>query len=407
MGANPAVNNLLTRELQDFRTQQSLDGAGSAAPHYSPGDAVASISRPLPPGERGDSLLGQLSTLDRFLPLWLGLAMAAGLLLGRALPGLNDDLDQIKVAGTSLPIAAGLLGMMYPVLAKVRYSMLRDVTSDRQLLVPSLALNWIVGPAMMFALAWVFLPDLPEFRTGVILVGLARCIAMVLIWNSLACGDTEAAAVLVVLNSVFQVAAYALLGYFYLETLPGWLGLEQTAIDFVLWDIAKSVLIFLGVPLVLGALTSIIGRRKKGDAWYEQQFLPRIGPWALYSLLFTIVVLFAIQGDAITSQPLDVARIALPFIAYFGLMWTVSFAWGRAQGLPYPKTATLAFTAAGNNFELAIAVAIGTFGVTSGQALAGVVGPLIEVPALVALVYVALWARKRFFAEPIAPVAIP
>jgi len=350
------------------------------------------------PGQFESSVLGQLSTLDRFLPVWIGLAMAAGLALGRIFPDLNDQLDRVKVAQTSLPIAIGLVGMMYPVLAKVRYDRLGDVTADRPLVGSSLLLNWIVGPALMFALAWLFLPDLPEFRTGIILVGLARCIAMVLIWNSLACGDTDAGAVLVVLNSVFQVAAYALLGYFYLETLPGWLGLEQTAVDFHLWDIARSVLIFLGVPLVLGAVTSIIGRRKKGHTWYEQRFLPRIGPWALYSLLFTIVVLFAIQGEAITSQPLDVVRIALPFLAYFGLMWTVAFAWGRAQGLDYARTATLAFTAAGNNFELAIAVAIGTFGVTSGQALAGVVGPLIEVPALVALVYVSLWARKRFFA---------
>lgn len=350
------------------------------------------------PGHFESSVLGQLSTLDRCLPLWIGLAMAVGLALGRIFPDLNDQLDRVKIDQTSLPIAIGLLGMMYPVLAKVRYDRLGSVTADKPLVGSSLLLNWVVGPALMFTLAWVFLPDLPEFRTGIILVGLARCIAMVLIWNSLACGDTEAGAVLVVLNSVFQVAAYALLGYFYLETLPGWLGLEQTAIDFQLWDIAKSVLIFLGVPLVLGAVTSIVGRRKKGNDWYEQRFLPRIGPWALYSLLFTIVVLFAIQGEAITSQPLDVVRIAVPFLAYFGLMWTVAFAWGRAQGLDYPRTATLAFTAAGNNFELAIAVAIGTFGVTSGQALAGVVGPLIEVPALVALVYVSLWARRRFFA---------
>ena len=342
--------------------------------------------------------MGQLSTLDRFLPLWIAAAMVLGLALGRAFPDLNDQLDRVRIDQTSLPIAIGLLGMMYPVLAKVKYGRLRDVSGDRPMVLSSLALNWLVGPALMFALAWIFLPDLPEFRTGIILVGLARCIAMVLIWNSLACGDTEAAAVLVVLNSVFQVAAYALLGYFYLETLPGWLGLEETVIDFVLWDIAKSVLIFLGVPLVLGFLTSYFGRRRKGDAWYEGEFLPRIGPWALYSLLFTIVVLFAIQGEAITSQPWDVARIALPLIVYFALMWTASFAWGRAQGLPYEKTTTLAFTAAGNNFELAIAVAIGTFGVTSGEALAGVVGPLIEVPALVALVYVSLWARRRFFA---------
>jgi ACR3 family arsenite transporter len=264
-------------------------------------------------------------------------------------------------------------------------------------MVSSLLLNWVVGPALMFALAWTFLSDLPEFRTGLILVGLARCIAMVLIWNTLACGDNEAAAVLVVLNSIFQVLAYSLLGYFYLELLPGWLGLDQTAVDFQLWDIAKSVLIFLGIPLAAGFVTSVVGRKRKGDAWYDGEFLPRIGPLALYSLLFTIVLLFAIQGDEITRRPQDVARIALPLLCYFALMWSTAFAWGRAQGLNYEKTTTLAFTAAGNNFELAIAVAIATFGIESGQALAGVVGPLIEVPALVALVYVALWARSRFF----------
>jgi len=343
------------------------------------------------------SVLQKLSTLDRFLPVWIGLAMATGLLLGRLIPGLNEDLDRVKIDTTSLPIAVGLLGMMYPVLAKVRYDRLHNVTADRPLVVSSLVLNWVVGPALMFTLAWVFLPDLPEFRTGLILVGLARCIAMVLIWNTLACGDSEAAAVLVVLNSIFQVAAYALMGYFYLEVLPGWLGLDQLSVHFAFWDIAKSVLIFLGIPLAAGFLTSRIGRKRKGDQWYDEKFLPRIGPWALYSLLFTIVVLFAIQGDRITSQPLDVARIALPLLVYFAVMWTSSFAWGRAQGLSYEKTATLAFTAAGNNFELAIAVAIGTFGITSGQALAGVVGPLIEVPALVALVYVSLWARRRYF----------
>ena len=351
----------------------------------------------LPRGEFEGSVLGQLSTLDRFLPIWIGLAMTAGLALGRAFPGLNGQLDRVKIDTTSLPIAIGLLGMMYPVLAKVRYDRLRNVTADRRLVLSSLILNWSGGPALMFARAWIFLSELPEFRTGLILVGLARCIAMVLIWNALACGDGEAGAVLVVLNSVFQVAAYALLGYFFLDLLPGWLGLDQTAVDFALWDIAKSVLIFLGVPLVLGFLTSLIGRKRKGDEWYEQRFLPRIGPFALYSLLFTIVILFAIQGKAITSQPLDVVRIAVPLGVYFALMWTAAFAWGRAQGLAYPKTATLAFTAAGNNFELAIAVAIGTFGVDSGQALAGVVGPLIEVPALVMLVYVSLWAGKRFF----------
>ena len=349
------------------------------------------------PREMETSVLQQLSTLDRFLPVWIGLAMVIGIGLGRLFPDLNDTLDNIKIDQTSLPIAIGLLGMMYPVLAKVKYNRLGDITSDRPMVMSSLLLNWVVGPALMFALAWIFLSDLPEFRTGLILVGLARCIAMVLIWNNLACGDTEAAAVLVVLNSVFQVAAYALLGYFYLELLPGWMGLQETSIDFDLWAIAKSVLIFLGIPLAAGFITSFVGRKRKGDAWYENAFLPRIGPFALYSLLFTIVVLFAIQGDRITRQPLDVVRIAVPLLAYFAVMWSVAFAWGRAQGLNYARTATLAFTAAGNNFELAIAVAIATFGVESGQALAGVVGPLIEVPALVALVYVALWARRRFF----------
>ena len=322
--------------------------------------------------------------------------MTADWLQDAPFPGSTGN-STVSRSTRPLPIAIGLLGMMYPALAKVRYDRLLNVTADRRLVLSSLLLNWSVGPALMFALAWIFLSDLPEFRTGLILVGLARCIAMVLIWNALACGDGEAGAVLVVLNSVFQVAAYALLGYFFLDLLPGWLGLDQTAVDFALWDIAKSVLIFLGVPLVLGFLTSLIGRKRKGDEWYEQRFLPRIGPFALFSLLFTIVILFAIQGKAITSQPLDVVRIAVPLGVYFALMWTAAFAWGRAQGLAYPKTATLAFTAAGNNFELAIAVAIGTFGVDSGQALAGVVGPLIEVPALVMLVHVSLWAGKRFF----------
>jgi ACR3 family arsenite transporter len=249
----------------------------------------------------------------------------------------------------------------------------------------------------MFALAWLLLPDLPEYRTGLIVVGLARCIAMVLIWNDLACGDREAATLLVAVNSVFQIVAYSLLGYFYLELLPGWLGFEQQALDVSIWEIARAVLIFLGVPLVAGFVTRLVGERRKGVAWYEEQFLPRIGPVALYGLLFTIVVLFALQGDAIASAPFDVVRIALPLLAYFALMWTSSFALGLRLGLPYDRNTTVAFTAAGNNFELAIAVAIGVFGVTSGQALAGVVGPLIEVPVLVGLVYVALWARRRFY----------
>ena len=363
---------------------------------------VTSPSTQTLPERRGDveeehSVAARLPVLDRYLPVWIGAAMALGIGLGRLVPGLNRTLDHVQLAGTSLPIAIGLLVMMYPVLAKVRYGEIDKVAADRRLLVPSLVLNWVVGPAVMFALAWIFLPDLPAYRTGLILVGLARCIAMVLIWNDLACGDGTAAAVLVAVNSLFQIVAYAGLGYFYLLVLPGWLGLSTTSVHVSVWAIARSVLIFLGVPLAAGYLTRTLGERRRGRDWYERRFLPRIGPLALYGLLFTIVLLFALQGDAITRRPLDVARIALPLLVYFALMWTGSFALGRGLHLPYRRTATLAFTAAGNNFELAIAVAIGTFGVTSGQALAGVVGPLIEVPALVALVYVSLWARRRFY----------
>ncbi|MFI6085668.1 ACR3 family arsenite efflux transporter [Streptomyces sp. NPDC051217] len=348
---------------------------------------------------------GRLSFLDRFLAVWILAAMAAGLGLGRLVPGLGAALAKVTVTGVSLPIALGLLVMMYPVLAKVRYDRLDTVTRDRRLLISSLLLNWIVGPALMFALAWMFLPDLPEYRTGLIIVGLARCIAMVIIWNDLACGDREAAAVLVALNSVFQVLAFSLLGWFYLSVLPGLLGLQQTVLDVSVWEISRSVLIFLGIPLLAGFLTRRIGEKTKGRTWYETKLIPRIGPFALYGLLFTVVVLFALQGDAITSRPLDVVRIALPLLVYFALMWAGSMALGRAIGLNYPKTTTLAFTAAGNNFELAIAVAIATFGATSGQALAGVVGPLIEVPVLIGLVYVALAAR-RFFPQP-PPAAGP
>ncbi|MFD8568812.1 ACR3 family arsenite efflux transporter [Streptomyces sp. NPDC059639] len=337
-----------------------------------------------------------MSFVDRYLAVWILAAMAVGLGLGRLVPGLGDALAGITVTGVSLPIALGLLVMMYPVLAKVRYDRLDSVTRDRRLLVPSLVLNWVLGPALMFALAWIFLPDLPAYRTGLIIVGLARCIAMVIIWNDLAGGDREAAAVLVALNSVFQVLAFSLLGWFYLSVLPGRLGLEQTALDVSVWEIARSVLIFLGIPLVAGFVTRRLGEKAKGRSWYETELIPRIGPFALYGLLFTIVVLFALQGDAITARPLDVARIALPLLVYFALMWAGSMAWGRAAGLGHPKATTLAFTAAGNNFELAIAVAIATFGATSGQALAGVVGPLIEVPVLIGLVYVALAARRWF-----------
>jgi ACR3 family arsenite transporter len=344
----------------------------------------------------------RLSTLDRLLPVWIAVAMATGLLIGRWVPGFNTALQKVQIDGISVPIALGLLIMMYPVLAKVRYDRLDTVTSDRRLLISSLLLNWVLGPAVMFTLAWLMLADLPEYRTGLIIVGLARCIAMVIIWNDLARGDREAAAVLVALNSIFQVLMFAALGWFYLSVLPGWLHLPQTTISTSPWQIAKSVLIFLGIPLLAGYLSRRWGEKAKGRNWYETRYLPKIGPWALYGLLFTIVILFALQGHQITTQPWNVARIALPLLAYFAIMWFGGYLLGAALGLGYERTTTLAFTAAGNNFELAIAVAIATYGAASGQALAGVVGPLIEVPVLIALVYVSLSLRPRLF-SPTAP----
>ena len=358
------------------------------------------MTQPHPQTRPATGVAGRLSTLDRFLPVWILAAMLAGLALGRLVPGLGSGISAVQVDGVSLPIALGLLVMMYPVLAKVRYDRLDTVTADRRMLGASLVLNWVIGPALMFTLAWLLLSDLPEYRTGLIIVGLARCIAMVIVWNDLACGDREAAAVLVALNSLFQVVAFAALGWFYLSVLPGWLGLQQQALDVSTWQIAKSVLIFLGIPLLAGYLSRRIGERRWGREAYESSFLPKVGPWALYGLVFTIVILFALQGDQITSHPWDVARIALPLLAYFAIMWSGGFLLGKALGFTYERTTTLAFTAAGNNFELAIAVAIATFGVTSGQALAGVVGPLIEVPVLVALVYVSLALRDRYPHQP-------
>ena len=368
----------------------------NAADRPAPDPAQSSAEQSDPDEE---AVIGRLSVLDRFLPVWILLAMAAGLLIGRVIPGAQDALDAVKVGQTSLPIAIGLLLMMYPVLAKVRYEDMGHVTGDRRLLWLSLVLNWLVGPLLMFTLAWVFLADYPAFRTGLIVIGLARCIAMVLIWNDLACGDREAGALLVAINSVFQILAYALLGTFYLAILPGWLGLDTQDVQFSTWEITKAVLIFLGIPLVAGYLTRRIGLATKGARWYDTRFVPFISPFALYGLLFTIVVMFALQGDAILGDPGAVVAIAIPLLAYFAVMWSVSFALGVRARLGYPKTATLAFTAAGNNFELAIAVSIGVWGITSGQALAGVIGPLIEVPALVGLVYVSLWLRRRMAAR--------
>jgi arsenite transporter len=343
------------------------------------------------------AVVRRLSTLDRFLPVWIALAMGAGLTLGSLVPGIEDALDALRVGTVSLPIAVGLILMMYPVLAKVRYEELGRVAGQRRLLGASLALNWIVGPALMFALAWLFLADHPEFRTGLIIVGLARCIAMVLIWSDLARGDSEATALLVAINSLFQIVAYSVLGWFYLSGLPTLLGLDTQGLEVSMWEVARTVLIFLGIPLVAGFVTRVVGIRRRGVEWYQERFVPRIAPFALYGLLFTIVLLFALQGDRITAQPLDVALIAVPLLIYFLVMFVASFGLGRMLGLSYPGTTSLAFTAASNNFELAIAVAVGVFGATSGQALAGVVGPLVEVPVLVGLVYVALWLGRRLY----------
>lgn len=340
--------------------------------------------------------ISKLSRVNRFLPVWILAAMAAGLLLGKALPGISKVLTAIQIQKTSLPIALGLFIMMYPVLANVRYEEMGHLRSDKKLLVSSLILNWLVGPALMFSLAWIFLGDKPEYRTGLIVIGLARCIAMVLIWNDLACGSREAAALLVAINSIFQIVAYALLGTFYLRVLPNWMGLDSFSVSFSTWNITKAVLIFLGVPLIAGYFTRRIGIRNKGIDWYEQKFVPRVAPFALYGLLFTIVLMFALQGKAIIDSPGVVFQVAVPLLIYFLIMWGISYIFGKAVGLPYEKATTLAFTAAGNNFELAIAVSIGVWGITSGQAMVGVIGPLIEVPALVALVYISLWLRKRY-----------
>ena len=323
--------------------------------------------------------------------------MAAGIFLGRLFPDLGALLDRVKVAGVSVPIGIGLLWMMYPVLAKVKYETIGQHVADTKLLGTSLFFNWILGPIVMFALAWVLLPDLPAYRNGIILIGLARCIAMVLIWNSLACGSNELAAVLVALNSVFQILTYSFLGWLFLTVIPGWFGGETAVVQVSMWEIAKSVMIFLGIPLLAGYLTRRILVARRGEAWYSGTFMPKFGPTALIGLLYTIVLMFAMQGDRLLNLPMDVLRIAVPLIVYFFIMFGLAFIVSKKLGFDYETTASLSFTAAGNNFELAIAVAIATFGIASGEALAAVVGPLIEVPVLIGLVYVSLWAGRRFF----------
>jgi ACR3 family arsenite transporter len=343
------------------------------------------------------AIFQRLSLLDRFLPVWIFLAMAVGVLLGKVFPDIQDTFDSLRIDTVSLPIAVGLLWMMYPVLAKVKYEELGKLRGQGRLFGVSILQNWLIGPALMAGLAWLFLSDMPAYRTGLIVVGLARCIAMVLIWNMLAGGNSEDCAVLVALNSVFQIIMYSPLAYFYLNVVPKSFGADVAEVNASMGDIAKSVLIFLGIPLAAGILTRLVLIRRRGRVWYDGEFAPRLGRTAMIGLLFTVVVMFSMQGEKIVDQPGDVVRIALPLLVYFGLMFALSFVISRRAGFRYDESATLSFTAASNNFELAIAVAVGSFGIGSGEALATVVGPLVEVPVLIGLVYVALWIGRRYY----------
>ena len=349
------------------------------------------------PSAQTGAIFQRLSLLDRFLPLWIFLAMAAGVILGAIFPDIQDTFDSLRIDTVSFPIALGLLWMMYPVLAKVKYEELGKLRGQGRLFGVSILQNWIIGPMLMFALAWLFLSDLPEYRTGLIIVGLARCIAMVLIWNMLAGGNNEDCAVLVALNSVFQIIMYSPLAYFYLKFLPDLFGADTAEVGVTMGDIAKSVLIFLGVPLAAGIITRFSLIHRRGREWYDGEFAPRLGRTAMIGLLFTIIVMFSMQGEKIVDNPVDVLRIAIPLLVYFGVMFALSFYMSHRMGFYYDESATLSFTAASNNFELAIAVAVGAFGIASGEALATVVGPLIEVPGLIGLVYVALRIGRKFY----------